>query len=294
MGAAGRPRGSAESLHELGDGEPVVVGAPRVRRAAGRHPRHRQVARAHRSVLAERSARLLRRDRVGGAPAVVQRPRRPERHLLLRDDAMAGREPAPAVARGDDPLGRRGRHVPRLRLSRRDLLVRVRRQLVQQPHGAPPARATAGDLAGRVRDAVGVGVHAPQPRQRLVPRTPADLGEHRRSVLQRRQLERDGAAPARQQRELPARGFAAQEAPHPRRHALPRLLHEGSAARPAPLPRPLAEGRRHRNHARAAGEAPHPQGRSRQRRVAAGAGLAAPADALDEVLSPAGTAGARR
>ena len=217
-----------------------------------------------------------------------------ERDLVLRDDAVAGREPPAAVARGDDPVGRRGRHVPRLRLSRRDLLVRVRRQLVQQPHGAPPARAAAGDLAGCVRDAVGVGVHAPQPGQRLVPRTPADLGEHRLSVLQRRQLERDGAAPARQHRGLPAGGFAAQEAAHPRRHPLPRLLHEGRPARPAPLPRSLAEGHRHRDHARAAGEAPHPQGRSRQRRVAAGAGLAAPTDALDEVLSPARAAGERR
>ena len=117
MGAAGRPRGGAESLHELGDGEPAVVGAARVRRAARRHPRHRQVAGPHRPVLAGGGARLLRRDRVGGAAAVVQRPRGPERHLVLRDDAVAGREPEAAVARGHDPVGRRGRHVPRLRLS---------------------------------------------------------------------------------------------------------------------------------------------------------------------------------
>ena len=66
------------------------------------------------------------------------------------------------------------------------------------------------------------GVHAPQPRQRLVSRAPAGLGEHRLPALQRGQLERDGPAPAREHRGLHARGVEAQEAAHPRRHALPR------------------------------------------------------------------------
>ena len=268
VGPAARPGGEAQPLHELGDAQPAVVGAARLRAAAHRRARLGQVARAHRSVVRFGVARLLRRHRVGRTAALEHRPCRIERHLLFRDGAVAGGEPEAAVAEGDDPVGRRRRHVPRFRLPRRHLLVRLRHQLVQQPHGAPPARQAAGDRARRVLQALGVGIHAPQPGQRLVPRPSRGLGQDRRSALQRGQLERHGPAPARQYRGVHARGLPAQEAAHPRRHPLPPVLFRGRAHRPAALSRLLAEGHRHRDHARAAGEAPDPQGRARQLRVA--------------------------
>jgi len=65
LGAAAGTRGEAERVHELGDGEPAVV-VPRgytCVRVDGRGP---AVARAHRSLVAFGSARLLRCDRMDG------------------------------------------------------------------------------------------------------------------------------------------------------------------------------------------------------------------------------------
>ena len=58
------------------------------------------------------------------------------------------------------------------------------------------------------------------------------MGQDRHSVLQRGQLERHGSAPARQRRRLHARRITPQEAPDPRRHALPSVLLGRGAPRP--------------------------------------------------------------
>ena len=51
-----------------------------------------------RAVVARRSDRFLRRDRMGGGAALVQRQRRALGHFLLRDQPVVRRQPAAAVA----------------------------------------------------------------------------------------------------------------------------------------------------------------------------------------------------
>src|SRR5206468_8268820 len=77
-------------------------------------------------------------------------------------------------------------------------------------------------------------------------------------------------------------------------HALPPVLLGGRPHRPAALLRSLAEGQRYRDHARAPGEAAHPQGRSWKLRMARGERVAARAHALDEVLPRAARERRRR
>ena len=146
--------------------------------------------------------RLLRRHRVGRPAALVQRARGPERHLLFRDDAMAGRELRPPSLAAMIPwegaadmyrdFGYHGGIF-----SFGFVVNWYNNHMAHHLLGRP--QATAPDAFATPW----VGVHAPRPRQRLVPRTPADLGEHRLSRLQRGQLERDGAAPAWQHRGYP-------------------------------------------------------------------------------------------
>ena len=65
------------------------------------------------SVVAARDARFLRLHRVGGRPALEQREGGSERHLLLRDESVAGGL-APAAAPGRPVrLGGSGRFLPR-------------------------------------------------------------------------------------------------------------------------------------------------------------------------------------
>ena len=72
--------------------------------------------------------------------ALVQRPRRHHRHLVLRAHAMVGGESEAAVAEMHRAVGRRRRPIPRHPLSRRHLRQRLHRRLVHHAHGAPPAR----------------------------------------------------------------------------------------------------------------------------------------------------------
>ena len=90
--------GKAEPLHELGDRQPGMVGAARLCRRAGRRPRQRQVAGPVRAVVARRGGRFLRRHRMGGGAAVVQRQGRAVRHFVFRHQPVVRRQPAAAVA----------------------------------------------------------------------------------------------------------------------------------------------------------------------------------------------------
>ena len=86
---------------ELGDRQSAMVVLQRLRRGAGRWARQRQVARPVRALVARRSDRLLRRDRMGGGAALVQRQGRAVRHLLFRHQPVVCRQSAAAVAEGD-------------------------------------------------------------------------------------------------------------------------------------------------------------------------------------------------
>src|SRR5262249_6080169 len=67
------------------------------------------------------------------------------------------------------------------------------------------------------------------------------MGQDQGADVQRRQLVGHGIASAREHRGLHASGDAAQEAPHPRRHACASILLRGRAARSAALLRLLAQ-----------------------------------------------------
>ena len=59
-------------------------------------------------------ARILRRHRMGGHAALVERQSRLARRFLSCDQAVAGRGAAAAASRGDDPVGGNVRPLPRL------------------------------------------------------------------------------------------------------------------------------------------------------------------------------------
>ncbi len=133
----------------------------RLRLRARRLARRRPLARLHRPLLAARDARLLRMHRVGRRAAVVERQGRPQRHLLLRHQPVAGRLAAAAASGGDVHLGRRGRLVPRHDAPRRHPL-HVLGQLVRhagqdravRPRRARPAQPRHRRTGVRRRDAV--------------------------------------------------------------------------------------------------------------------------------------------
>ena len=130
---------------------PRVVGADGLRRRARRRPRQRQVARAVRAVVARRGDRFLRRDRMGGGAALVQRQGRAVRHFLLRDQPVVRRQSAAAVAEGDHPVGGLRRPLPRRAVPRR-AAQRVHDQLVHRASDAPhcsAARRSSSRTAGR-------------------------------------------------------------------------------------------------------------------------------------------------
>src|ERR1043166_6574926 len=106
---------------------------------AGGLGRLRAVAGPRRSVVGAGGARLLRVHRVGGPPAVEQREGRRQRHLVLRDEPVAGGGAAATAPRRDLHLGRRRRLLPRSLASRGDPL-HVRPRLVPVAGGARPAR----------------------------------------------------------------------------------------------------------------------------------------------------------
>ena len=130
---------------------PGMVGAEGLRRRARRRPRQRQVAGPVRAVVARRGDRFLRRHRMGGGAAVVQRQGRAVGHFLLRHQPVVRRQSAAAVAEGDHPVGGLRRHLPRRAVPRRPP-QRVHDQLVHRAPDAPrhgPRRAASIRTAGR-------------------------------------------------------------------------------------------------------------------------------------------------
>ena len=120
---AGDARRSAERMDELGDRQSEMVGAARLRRRPRRRPRQRQVARPMRTLVARRSGRSLRRHRMGGGAALVQRQCRAARHLLFRHQSMVRRQSAAAGVKGDHSLGGICRSLSRRAVPRRHPLL---------------------------------------------------------------------------------------------------------------------------------------------------------------------------
>ena len=147
-------------------------------------------------------------------------------------------------------------------LSRRHFRAGLHRQLVAHAHRAPPARrARAATTPTRSTTTCCGTTMRNDLDSRVVAHEQRALGQDHGAALQRRQLGRLLDAPARQHRGLHERRVEAQEAAHPHRHALPSVPFGRRAHRPAALVRSLAEGHRHRDHGRAAGEARDPHRR---------------------------------
>ena len=237
---------------------------------ARRQPRLRQVARAHRSLVAHRGARLLRRHRMGrqrnpGATGASARAASP--YFAMTQWLVAGLKPPSLKAMipwegAADMYRDFGYHGGIFSFSFVVRLVATttwRTTCSASRRRRRPTRSATPWLWEYMR----YNLDGEWYRGRRRAWENIDM-----PALQRRQLERHGAAPARQHRRLPARRVEAQEAAHPRRHALPPFY--------------SAEGRldqlRFFDHwlkgddtgimRRAAGEAAHPQGRARQLRVA--------------------------
>ena len=141
--ASRRDRGLDQQVPELGSVRPGEMGAGRLRLRARRLARLRPLARLRRALVAARGEGFRAVHRVGGNAEVVERQGRPERHLLLRDEPVAGRVPAAEAPHRDVHLGRRGRLLPRSQPPRRHLL-HVCAELVRhagQDHPVRPRHA---------------------------------------------------------------------------------------------------------------------------------------------------------
>ena len=301
-----------QQVPELGGRGPREVGAGRLRVRPGRLPRRRPLAGCPRHLVAPGDAGLSRLHRVGGGAALVQRQGRPERHLVLRDEPVAGGvAPAPAPGRHLH-LGGGRRLLPRSQPPRRDPLL-LRPRVVPLAGHHPPARPRhprapqpherrldlrAGDAdgggAGRAPPGLLRGLPREPPRHRRVLALPhARLLPHHGADADRGQLGRPGPPSARQLRGLHARGLAGEVARGPRGRALDALLHQLRPGPPEALLRPLPEGRGHRlgeaAEGRAAGPAP-----GRAVRRAPRERVALDRHPLDEALSPSGRPDAGR
>ena len=116
---------------------------------ARRFARLRPLARLRRALVAARDQGLSRLHRMGGRAAVVERQSRIERHLLLRHQPMAGRQPAAQASGRHLHLGGLCRFLSRAQPQRRHLqhvrpelvrhagqvrAIRARQQGPPQPH----------------------------------------------------------------------------------------------------------------------------------------------------------------
>ena len=257
--------GEGQPADELGDRQPGMVGAAGLRRGAGRRPRQRQIAGPVRAVVARRGDRFLRRDRMGGGAALVQRQGRAVRHLLFRHQPVVRRQSPAAVAEGDHSLGGLRRSLPRRAVPWRHP-ERVHDQLVHRAPDAPrdrPRGAAPCRTAGRpTRCGTGCTTISTAARLRGAQ---AQWDRITVPMLTVGNWTGFGAASARQHRSVHARRVEAQEASHPQRHARASVLHRGGQARSASLLRLLAQGHRQRRDGRAAGQARDPQGPRRDR-----------------------------
>ena len=117
------------------------MGARRIRSRACRFAGLGPLAGPRRYLVGAGGERFLRMHRVGGRPALEQRKNRPERHLLLRNEPMAGGLSSAAASDGDVRMGGRGRLLPRHGPSRRHLLQRLRPGLARDAGLYDPERA---------------------------------------------------------------------------------------------------------------------------------------------------------
>src|SRR5256885_6640675 len=95
------------------------MGAGRLRLRSGGFTRRRPLARLPRHLVGPRDEGPLPLRRVGGRAAVEHRQDRLERHLLLRDEPVAGPGPPPPPSWRPLPLGGGPRVFPRPPPSRR-------------------------------------------------------------------------------------------------------------------------------------------------------------------------------
>ncbi len=291
--------GLDQPLPELGGRRSGEVGAGRLRLRARRLARLRPLARLCGPVGPARDAGFRAVHRMGRRAAVVERKSRPERHLLLCDEPMAGGRAAAETPRRDVRLGRRERLVPRGEPPGRHPL-HLPRQLVRhagEDGAARPGHARLSQpddrrLGVRAADALGRGA-ACQPlrlrpprararvRRRVLALAHARLVEDRDAAPFQRQLGRPGSAPARQHRGLRQRGQQGKVARDARRRALDPLLYGLRAQDAEEVLRLLPEGREERLGPPAEGPPADPAPR-REIRRARGERVAACAHPVDE------------
>jgi hypothetical protein len=208
LGRAADPGRSAERVDELGDDQSAMVGAAGLRHNAHRRPRQRQESGPVRALVAGGGDRFLRCHRMGGGAALVRRERRPTRHFLLRDQSMVRRAATAAILKGDHPVGRLCRHLPRCALSRRHLQP-VHVELVHRAPVAPHARPRVAASPEGLGSEHAASLAEPQSRQRRLCRRAGRLGQDQCAALFGRQLDRLRPASTRQHGSLCARRLAA-------------------------------------------------------------------------------------
>ena len=96
-----------------------------------RQPRRRPLAGRHRHLVAARGAGSGAMRRMGRRAALVERQGRPQRHLLLCREPVAGGGAATQASRRHLYMGGRRRFLPRHGAPRRHLLPRLRAGLVE-------------------------------------------------------------------------------------------------------------------------------------------------------------------
>ena len=245
-----------------GAGRSREMGAGGLRGGARRLARRRRLAGNARSLVA-RDEGPLRLHRVGGRAVLVERQGRLERHLLLRDERVAGG----ACSRRTSPRSAPGRARATITAKRCATAASPR---ASSPTGSrAPCIACSTAWASAARRAAVTGepvcgydripdeelranrptTSATSSSTRSTTRTaararPTEQGEG--AVPFRRQLGRAGPAHARQLRGLHARRLARQVARCARRRALGKLLYARRRAAAEALLRPFPQGRRHR------------------------------------------------
>ena len=197
---------------------------------------------------------LPRPHRVAGRAGVEQRQGRDERHVLPRGRAVVHRGRAAAAPRRDQPVGGLQRHLPRPRDARRHAGHRLRRAPAEaELHGAEPARGHPGRGGG-----------APPGRRPLGGQDPTLRAGHRPGVRRGQLLQHP--AHGRHVPRLATDRLDRQVAARPQHAGVARLLPRGERRGPAPLLRPLPQGRGQRLGADRTGPLQPPRPRGRRQR----------------------------
>ena len=249
VGAAGRPRGEAQPLHELGDGQSRCGGA-RAATACVRvdYARHGQVARANRSRARTRK-RWTSTTRSSGSrscPGAAATSARSASPTTRRSQWRVANLQPPSLKCIMPWEGRADQYRDQAYHGGIFSMGFIGSWWLTAHRAATCSARRAQLQPRRVPQRHDVELHAQRPRLRVLAPVQRALGQDQGAGLQRRQLGRLLAASARQHRGLHVCGVEAQEAAHPHRHALPPVPLRGGAHRPAALVRPLAEGHRHR------------------------------------------------